>query len=125
MGTFDMLFFFAILIGVLIGIAGGVHIAFTLADRGDDDDSYLVRTSSKPKATDDENASGLTQEEPKKLSKRQRKKLGTKVKGKQNSPSFADFECQFTGEDPTDKLQREMKEQESSYNYLNEEKGKK
>lgn len=127
MTTFDMLFFFAILIGVLIGIACGVHIAFTLADGDDEDDSYLASRASKTNAAEDKNESGLTQEEPKekKLSRKQRKKLGTKVRGKQTSPSYADFECQFTDEDPADKLQREMKGQESSYNYLNEEKTKK
>lgn len=127
MTTFDMLFFFAILIGVLIGIACGVHIAFVLADGDDEDGPYPVSRPSKTDTAKSKNETGLTQEEPKekKLSKKQRKKLGTKVQGKQTSPSYADFECQFTDEDHTEKLQREMKGQESSYNYLGEEKAKK
>lgn len=130
MNTFDMLFFLAILIGVLIGIGLGVHAAFRLSghDSYDDDDYYAPPKATPSTKSKRKSGSPSEEEQPKKKffhKSEQHKEAKLKSRMQQPNTSFAEFDCQFTGENHKDKLKKEMKGQDNAYHYLSKEsKGK-
>ena len=127
MNTFDMLFFLAILIGVLIGIGFGVHAAFRLSehDSYDDDDYYAppkATPSTKSKRKSDSPSEDEEQSE-KNFFRKSKQHREAKLKSRMQQPdtSFAEFNCQFTGENHEDKLKKEMRGQDNAYHYLSKE----
>lgn len=114
MRAFTIVFFTVILLCILIGVGGGFHMAFMLA-------KGKPPPPRKNKTID----GGPKQHKPKKrwldrpwASKD--KGLSSKIH-KQDGQSFAEFDCQFTGEDPDDKLKQARGAQDNSYNCLNKE----
>lgn len=125
MSAFDIIFLFCILITILAGIALGFHTAYRIAEahtRNGDNDSYAVRPKSAEtkcdrREEDDEQfdvSGGKTQK---------KSRLHDKIKGKKKM-SFSIFDCQFTGEEPTEKLERARAEQDAAYNCLESRVGK-
>lgn len=131
MTIFEMFFFTTILFGVIIGIAGGVHCAYSLAlkDIEPEGDGYHVfpkaQQSVKDKGTDS-NEEKNAKYEPAEVcfgKKKQEKKSKLKERvRKHEQMSFSEFDCQFTDEDRDEKLHRVMQEQNDSYRYLEEDK---
>lgn len=131
MTTYDIVFLVCILLAALAGIALGFHMAYRLAEgrQREKNDGYSVRPKSAVPVRDvgrggveentgikengevDENVVGNKKEEEKKPRLRDRIKRKKKM-------SFSEFDCQFTGEDPTEKLERTRAEQDAAYNCL-------
>ena len=124
MNVFDMMFFLAILIGVLIGIGLGVHVAFRLSERDSyDDDDYYAPPKATPSTKSKRKSSSPSEgeEQPKKKffhKSEQYKECKLKSRMQQPDTSFAEFNCQFTGENHKDRLKKEMQGQDNAYHYL-------
>jgi len=119
MTAFDIIFLVCILVFILAGIALGFHMAYRLTEgriRSRENDSYSVRPHSAKSTRDiaDENGKQVGA-----FWKRKRKntRLRNKIKNKKQI-SFSEFNCQFTGEDPVEKLERTRAEQDAAYNCL-------
>lgn len=120
------LFTVVVAIGVLVGIALGVHIAFCLADPdrkdadGSEDNPYFVEQKITP-STADKSYKEKKEKKPHISFKGHKdKKSSLKEKVKQPEMSFSQFACQFTGEDPEEKLNAAMHQQDESYHFLGE-----
>lgn len=111
MTLYDIIFLVLTLLAVLTGIALGFHISFRLAEnRYEGKDRKVYHASSK--STQIRRDAGIEQER-----KTRKSKLRERVKRK-DATSFAEFNCEFTGEDHAKKLERVMSEQDEAYNCL-------
>lgn len=114
MEPFTIALFTIILICILAGIGAGFHLAFTTA------------RERPPKARKNKAVDEQTEEKKEKKPWISRpwvskdKHLSSKIHD-QSGQSFAEFDCQFTGEDPDEKLQRARSSQDDSYNCLQKE----
>lgn len=112
MDAFTILLFMVILICILGGIGCGFHLAFRLAEGRSKNRPIKKDDSEKPK----EKKSWLKRSEKKQEGNR----LSHKIH-RQNDSSFQEFSCNFTGEDPKEKLETARKKQDESYNCLGQE----
>lgn len=114
MTAFTIILFTVILLCILAGIGGGFYMAFSV-------------TSGRPQRPR-KNKPVSQGEKPKQSHKSwldrpwasKGKRLSTKIHN-QDGQSFAEFGCQFTGEDPEQKLRQARGTQDESYNCLNTE----
>lgn len=116
MTLFDIMFYLVILLGVLAGISLGVHAAFRMADeRAETSSPHEVRTpSGRSRQTGGE---GESEKASRKAGRGGKSTLSKRVR-KQDRVSFSEFDCEFTGEDHAEKLNRIMSEQDGAYNCL-------
>lgn len=121
MTLFDMLFFLAILIGILAGIAGGVHTAYLLEDDEDEKNEMRRVAASTGVARDKHRYSGDSASTQKNERKKKDGRLSSVLRGRQSKQPFSEFECQFTDEDHDEKLSRVMGEQDEAYHILSKE----
>lgn len=77
---YDLLFFFAILIGVLLGIAGGVHVGFILAKPDDEEDDYRVEKIQTTSTRDKKGFGSEKDKEPKERKERRKREKAPKYK---------------------------------------------
>lgn len=123
---FDIFFLFFVLVAVLLGIGLGVHLAFTMAQKKDDDDGYNAAqmvNSGVSKAKRQKKKNHAEKEAPAARPDAKRR-LKHRVHD-QSGESFSEFGCHFTGEDHGEKLDEIRKEQENSYHALDSEGPKK
>lgn len=122
------LFVVVVAIGVLVGIGLGVHVAFCVADpekkdSGDGDDPYFVEQRVTPSTADKPRKEKSGGKVHAFFDERKGRKCSLKEKVKQPEMSFSRFACQFTGEDPEEKLNTAMHQQDDSYHFLGEDEG--
>lgn len=113
MDIFTVILFTVILICILGGIGSGFHIAFRMAEG-----------RSKDTACASSNKKSLKKKKPwlkRTPNEASQNRLSKKIH-KQDDASFQEFSCQFTGENPEEKLNSARKKQDASYNCLSQEK---
>lgn len=118
MNAYDIIFMVVLLISILAGIGLGVHVGFRLAQ-----DRYEGKSASKYRAGKKLSESKRDVRGAETESRKSKHKSGdgaglSKRMKRQDELSFAEFECQFTGEDPAKKLERVRGEQDAAYNCL-------
>ena len=118
------IFAVVVAIAVLVGIGLGVHFAFQFSDPdnreeggGVEEQPYfeeqkVTSSTAEPKVESEKLNFGSALKKKRKKDK----KLAEKVK--QPTTSFAEFDCQFTGENPQDKIRGTMHQQDDSYHVL-------
>lgn len=113
MDAFTIALFTVILICILGGIGCGFHLAFRLADGQSE-----KRPTKGTEGSDTPKAKKAWLNRPSK--KQDKNHLSQKIH-RQDDSSFQEFSCQFTGENPKEKLESARRKQDSSYNCLNQE----
>ena len=99
--------FALLLLGCLIGIAAGFHMAYTAADTdgpADRKPPWVIKRRSR--------------KEPKpKRPRKTGRKLHSKIH-RQEGASFSEFRCHETSQDHTDTVAKAMGSQDDSYSYI-------
>ncbi|MCC2879830.1 hypothetical protein LK536_26625 [Lachnoclostridium pacaense] len=99
--------FALLLLGCLIGIAAGFHMAYTAADTdgpADRKPPWVIKRRSR--------------KEPKpKRPRKTGRKLHSKIH-RQEGESFSEFRCHETSQDHTDTVAKAMGSQDDSYSYI-------
>lgn len=118
MNTYDIIFMVALLISILAGIGLGVHVGFRLAQgRYESKPASKYRTEKKPSESKRDVRGAETESRKSKYKSGDGPRLSKRM-NRQDELSFAEFECQFTDEDPFEKLERVRGEQDAAYNCL-------
>ena len=112
MDAFTIALFTIILICILGGIGCGFHLAFRLADG---------RSEKRPAKNEKTDTPKEKKAWLKRFSKKESENQKKQKIHKQNDSSFQEFSCQFTGENPKEKLESARRKQDDSYNCLNQE----
>lgn len=114
MTGFDMFCLVLVLIAILIGIGGGVHVAYNLAQSS-------LESNPKPnkKSTTGEFKPHLFGKQATECAHEEAESNVLKNHMlNHDSLSFSEFDCQFSGQDYGAKVIETMQEQEMAYNYL-------
>lgn len=107
---FTIILFTVLLICILIGVGLGFYLAYVVA----------YNTKIKPSIKlqhPDINTKKTKRKKGEWLPNKKDSTLSTKIH-KQTGQSYAEFDCNFTGEDPSEKLDTARKKQDASYNCL-------